>query len=84
MASRKIAALAAISLLASGSAAIAQSAQPLSLANAPSVQRAGASLDDANGARRRGAVFYIVGAIVLGLVVWGVIQLTDGNDPDSP
>ena len=34
---------------------------------------------------RRGYGIYIVGAIVLGLIVWGIIELTNKNDnPHSP
>jgi hypothetical protein len=60
MISRKMAALVATSLVMSSSAAIAQSAQPLSLANAPAATRAGAELQDQN--QLEGATLYIVGA----------------------
>ena len=75
----------ALSVLSASSAAVAQSAQPLSLANAPSV-RAGApaanasQLDDRNGFG-----IYIIGAVILGLIVWGIIELTKGDgDSVSP
>jgi hypothetical protein len=33
----------------------------------------------------RGTGLYIVGAIVLGLIIWGIIELSDDNDsPHSP
>lgn len=69
----------ALSVLSASSAAVAQSAQPLSLANAPST-RAGApaasasQLDDRNGFG-----IYIIGAVILGLIVWGIIELTKGD-----
>ncbi len=85
MLSKKLSALVALSVLSASSAAVAQTAQPLSLGNAPST-RAGAvptqasALDDRNGIG-----IYIIGAIVLGLIVWGVIELTKGDDnPMSP
>ena len=36
--------------------------------------------------RRRGAGFYIIGAVVLGLIIWGIIELTDNETamPNSP
>ena len=51
MLSKKLAALVAISLLTASSAAVAQTAQPLSLANAPA-SRAGAATTDASDAGR--------------------------------
>ena len=85
MLSKKLSALAAISVLSASSAAMAQSAQPLSLANAPTSRAAVAptqagALDDRNGIG-----IYIIGAVILGLIVWGVIELTksDGT-PASP
>jgi hypothetical protein len=84
MISRNIAALVAASLVMSSSAAIAQSAQPLSLANTPAATRAGADLQQSN--KLEGATLYIVGAIVVGLLIWGAIELFDSNDdgPSSP
>jgi hypothetical protein len=84
MLSKKLAAVVAASVLTVSSAAVAQTAQPLSLGNAP--VRAGAvtsqasQLDDRNGIG-----IYIIGAVVLGLIVWGVIELTSDDDgPSSP
>ena len=81
MLSKKLAAIAAISLVTASSAAVAQTAQPLSVANARTgTPVAGASnLDDRNGVG-----IYIVGAVVLGLIIWGIIELTSDDDPDSP
>ena len=60
---------------------MAQSASPLSVSNAPAVERAGADTDSAN--ELRGTTGWIIGAIALGLIIWGVIELLD-DDPDSP
>lgn len=80
MRSRKLAALAAFSLVASSSAAIAQSAQPLSLQGSPAIERAGAEVEGEG--QLVGTTAWILGAIALGLVIWGIIELTD--DPSSP
>lgn len=69
--------LAALSLSISGTAA-AQSAAPLSLAASPLAQRAGADLDEASDLRGPG--LWIAGAVVLGLIVWGIIELTDDEE----
>ena len=82
MLSKKMSALVAISVLSASSAAVAQTAQPLSLANAPATQAAGSpnQLDSRNGFG-----IYIIGAVVLGLIIWGVIELTkNDNGPASP
>lgn len=86
MLSKKLKALVAVSVLSASSAAVAQSAQPLSLANAPAV-RAGATTSDASQLDdRNGIGIYVIGAVVLGLIVWGIIELTKGDDdmPVSP
>jgi hypothetical protein len=80
--SRKLAALAAASLVFGSSGAIAQSASPLSLNNAPAVERAGADTESAN--ELRGTTGWIIGAIALGLIIWGAIELFDDDDNDSP
>jgi len=85
MLSKKISAVVAASVLTASSAAVAQTAQPLSLANAPMVRSAAttsqaSALDDRNGIG-----IYIIGAVVIGLIVWGVIELTkNDNTPNSP
>ena len=83
MLSKKISALVAISVLSASSAAVAQTAQPLSLANAPI---ATAQPNQANALdSRNGIGIYIIGAVVLGLIVWGIIELTSNDDgPASP
>jgi hypothetical protein len=85
MLSRKLSALVAMSVLTASSAAVAQTAQPLSLGNAPAM-RAGALSTDASALDdRNGIGIYIIGAVVLGLIVWGVIELTkDDGGPESP
>ena len=85
MLSKKLSALVAISVLCASSAAVAQTAQPLSLANAP-ISQAATSPDQANSLdARNGFGIYIIGAVLLGLIVWGVISLTDkNNSPASP
>ena len=85
MLSKKLAAIAAVSLITASSAAVAQSAQPLSLNQSPAVQRASADTSGQNNLDRRGYGIYIVGAVVLGLIIWGIIELTKNNDnPHSP
>ena len=82
MLSKKMSALVAVSVLSASSSAVAQTAQPLSLANAPVAQSASTQASSLDG--RNGFGIYIIGAIVLGLIVWGVISLTDSNGPSSP
>lgn len=78
---KKLSALVAISVLTASTAAVAQTAQPLSLASSPALSATESSqLDDRNGIG-----IYIIGAVVLGLVIWGVIELTKNDDnPSSP
>jgi hypothetical protein len=80
MLSKKIAALAAASLICMSSAAVAQNAAPLSLGQSTVVERAGATTEGAN--ELRGTTGWIIGAIALGLIIWGAIELLD--DSDSP
>lgn len=79
MLSKKLAALAALSLMTASTAAHAQSAQALSVA--PAAERAAANVD---GNQLEGTTIWIVGAIVLGLAIWGIIELTDDDGPSSP
>lgn len=85
MLSKKLSALVAISMLTASSAAVAQSAQSLSIAGSPSV-RAGADAQDASALdSRNGIGIYLIGAVVLGLIIWGVIELTKSDEgPSSP
>ena len=83
MISKKILALAAVSLLASSTAAVAQSAQPLSLANSPAVQRAGAEMQGESAFLRRSG--WILGVLALGILVFVVIEANKDHPlPDSP
>ena len=84
MLSKKLAALAALSLMVGSSAAVAQSAQPLSLSNSPAVERAGAESEDASRLEGIG-ILPIIGVVV---VIVAILALTDtwpfDDDPDSP
>lgn len=74
--------LASLSLFA-GAAAHATPAQSLSLTNAPA--RASTAPGASNAQSELGAGIYVIGAIAVGLAVWGIIELTsDDDDPDSP
>jgi len=84
MLSKKLSALVAISMLTASSAAVAQSAQSLSLATSPAM-RAGVDAEGANALdSRNGIGIYLIGAVVIGLIVWGVIELTKDDEPSSP
>ena len=82
MISRTLAVVAAASLLFGTSAAVAQSVTPLSLDSALAVERAGADVAGAN--ELRGTTGWIIGAIALGLLIWGAIELFDDDEPESP
>ena len=85
MLSKKLAAIAAVSLITASSAAVAQSAQPLSLSQSPALARASAGTSGQSSLDRRGYGIYIVGAVVLGLIIWGIIELTkNDNNSHSP
>ncbi len=79
-----LAATAALSLLVSGSAAVAQSAQSLSVAG--SAQRAGAPVADSSDlGGRRGLLGWVLGLIAIGMVIFVVTKLSKDNDlPASP
>ena len=78
MISKKLAALAAISMVTASSAAVAQAAP----ADTPAVARAGADVQGSN--EIVGTTAWILVAIALGLIVWGVIKLTGDDGPASP
>ena len=82
---KMVPALAALALVAGSSAAVAQTATPLSLAQSPAIERAGAPMTGAGELNGRGAGVWILGAIALGLIIWGIIEITKSDDgPDSP
>lgn len=75
---------ASLSLLAASSVQ-ATSAQSLSLANAPEIGRTSSAAGASNAQSEAGVGFYVVGAIVAGLMIWGIVELVSGDDdPDSP
>lgn len=83
MRSSRLAALAAISLVIGSSAASAQispTTQPT--AAAASVQRAGAPIADSN--ELRGTTGWILGAIAVGLLIWGALELFGDDDEAFP
>ena len=86
MLSNKLAAIAAVSLITASSAAVAQTAQPLSLSNSPTAERASAGMSGQSNLDRRGYGIYVVGAIVLAAIIYGIVKLVDNNNnnPHSP
>ena len=82
MISKSVVALAALSLVAGSSAASAQSARPLSLANAPAAQRAGAEMQGESQFLRRSG--WILGVVALGILVFVILEASKDNDlPNS-
>jgi hypothetical protein len=82
MISKSVVALAALSLVAGSSAASAQSAQPLSLANAPAAQRAGAEMQGESQFLRRSG--WLLGVVALGILVFVILEASKDNDlPNS-
>ena len=79
---KPLAALAAMSLVAGSSVAAAQVAPAAPVAG---LERAGAETTDAN-ALYGSTTLLVVGAVVLGLAIWGIIELTsdDDDEPVSP
>ena len=78
---RKLAAAAALAGLAVGAAPAAQAAHPLGLGEA-AVERAGA--EPARTAELRGTTGWLIGAVALALIVWGVIELLDDGTDSVP
>ncbi len=75
------AATAALMMASSVGVASANPAQSLSLAPA----RASTSAGNANEAHGQvGAGAYVLAAVMVGLIIWGVIDITDNDDSDSP
>lgn len=70
--------------LFSAAATQASPAQSLSLTNAPQVSRAATVPGASNAQSGAGVGVYVIGAIVAGLMVWGIVELASGDDdPDS-
>jgi hypothetical protein len=82
MRSSWLAALAALSLGIGSSAASAQVGQPVQPTTASSVQRAGAQVADAD--ELRGTTGWILGAIAVGLLIWGALELFGDDDEAFP
>lgn len=78
---KKIATAASAALLLASTAGVAQanSAQALSLSKAPVATRAASTADQGN--ELVGTTAWVLAAIGLGLVVWGVIELTGDDSP---
>lgn len=83
MRSTRLAALAALSMIVGSTAAVAQTAQPLSLSNSPSMRAGAETASSSELDNRNGIGIYIIGAVVLGLVIWGVIELTKSDESSS-
>ena len=66
------------------SAITATSALALTLAPiaAQAAPRTAAPVEEAE--ELRGTTGWIIGAVVLGLIIWGIIELTKDDDPESP
>jgi hypothetical protein len=72
MISKKVAALAALSLVAGSSAASAQSAAALSLANSPAAQRAEVDSQSESAFLRHSG--WILGLVALGILAFVIVQ----------
>jgi hypothetical protein len=83
MVAKPLLALAAFSLVMAGTAASAQSAAPLSVAQSPMV-RHGAGLNEA--ADLRGTILpVLIGVLIIGMLAFVIKEVGDDNDlPDSP
>ena len=53
----------------------AQAAQATAMRNSADLQQS---------EKLEGTTLWIVGAIALGLIIWGIIELSDDDGPDSP
>ena len=84
MLTRKIAAFAALSLITASTAAVAQSAQSLSVANSPAVERSAADLDESGDLRGRNAIVPIIATVAFIIAILALVDAWPFNDPDSP
>jgi hypothetical protein len=80
MRSIPLAAIAAVSLITASSAAVAQTTAPA--APAAPVERSGASLD--GDSQLRGTTMWVLGAIALALLIWGLIEILGDDDEAAP
>jgi hypothetical protein len=65
------------------SAAIALTLAPIAAQAAPQeLSRTGAAVGESE--ELVGTTMWIVAAVALGLIIWGIIELTDDNEPESP
>jgi hypothetical protein len=77
--------LLALLSLSTATAVQASPAQSLSLANSPEISRGSTAAGASNAQSGAGAGIYVIGAIVAGLMIWGIVELASGDDdPDSP
>ena len=65
------------------SAALALSLAPIS-AQAAQATAMRNSADVQQSEKLEGTTLWIVGAIALGLIIWGIIELSDDDEPSSP
>jgi hypothetical protein len=77
MISKSVVALAALSLVAGSTAATAQSAAPLSLANSPEIQRASAETQGESQFLRRSG--WLLGIVALGILVFVILESSKDN-----
>jgi hypothetical protein len=78
-------AFAAASLLVGSTAASAQSAQALSLAGSPAVQRAGAEMEGSSDLGVLRGNGWILGVVALGILIFVIVELNKDNElPGSP
>ena len=85
MLSTRLAVLAALSMVVGSTAAAAQTTAPLSLQASPAIQRAGATPEGTSELdRRNGIGIYLIGAIALALIVWGIIEVTRDDEEGFP
>ena len=84
MISKPLHLFAALSLVGASSAAVAQTAAPLSLANAAAMNRAGPARGEPGDLR--GPPLWLAGIVLLGLAIWGISELLDNEEavPTSP
>ncbi|MGZ8359391.1 MAG: hypothetical protein ACXWUX_02620 [Allosphingosinicella sp.] len=80
---KTLAMLAAASLITASTAASAQVGAPQAVERTGAATTGASQLDDDDDG---GITIWIIGAVVLGLLIWGIIELTedDDEDPISP